>query len=160
MGQTTYTPGPGYYGVTRNPNYLHFYNSSFPELYQEPDPSFYASKLRGPVIRPPLTQTAASTEQQPPGPGAYFQQPPEERLLRAEVLANQARARAVLKLAGRKQADNRPPIVPASIQDQKRRYDYVKMQNDVVILERDDGKADPRKVGVIDLARTWQLRSQ
>lgn len=60
LGQTSYTPGPGYYGVTRNPNYLHFYNTSFPELYHEPDPTFYARKLKGPVIRPTLGQASTT----------------------------------------------------------------------------------------------------
>lgn len=54
MAQSTYTPGPGYYGVTRDPNYLHYYNSSFPELYQEPNPGLYASRLKGPVIKQPI----------------------------------------------------------------------------------------------------------
>ena len=46
-----YTPGPGYYGITRDPKYLYYYNSSFPELYKESDPHFYSSQLKGPTFQ-------------------------------------------------------------------------------------------------------------
>ena len=51
-----------------------------------------------------------------------------------------------------------PPVTTASIQDQKRQYDYIKFQNDVVIVERDNGtKFDSTKVMLAKSARSWKL---
>jgi hypothetical protein len=48
-----YNPGPGYYGVTRNPKYADVYKTSFLELYRENPKSQkkFQGKLRAPTFK-------------------------------------------------------------------------------------------------------------
>jgi hypothetical protein len=49
----SYTPGPGYYGISRNPYFADTYKSSFADLYKEPTEAkeFHVARLKGPVLK-------------------------------------------------------------------------------------------------------------
>lgn len=148
--------------MTRNPSYLHFYNTSFPELYQENEPGLYVGKLKGPVIKkpvaPPLIQEEGTTAAaaQGPGPGTYFRLDPEERLLRQEVKSKKLKAKTIVKQGMARALSNHQPVVSPSIQDQRKQYDYIQLNSDVIIVEKENhSKAWPNKVEVVNSARTW-----
>ena len=79
-------------------------------------------------------------------------------MLRQEVQANRQKAKSLLKSTEKYARKEQDMMTTASIRDQKREYDYIKLKNDVIIVEKDDNRMyGVNKVGAPNLARPWQL---
>ena len=81
----------------------------------------------------------------------------EERLLRKDIQDHKEQAKLAMQNAKLRKHTDDGRYVPASIQDQKKKYDYYSIKNDNIILERDEGdNSKGIKVDcTLNKARTW-----
>ena len=127
--------------MTRDPKYLYYYNTSFPELYKESKPDYYASQLKAPTIgrlppdRTSPTDPALSLISQTPGPGTYFNPSGKETIIRKNVAENKAKAMGARLASLRHREEAETSLTSPSIEKNNKNYRIFVHKKDILVVE-------------------------